>query len=81
MRCEEEVVDKIQCPCTQPRKKANHNAFWKHSTVFKPPLKGILAPQLALLGNEERRAVKTHQLDVEQKRGVAIMYARHTTCR
>ena len=81
MRCEKEVVDKIQYPCTQPRKKANHNAFWKQSIVFKPPLKGILTPQLALLGNEERRAVKAHQLDVERKRGVAIMYARHTTCR
>ena len=80
MRCEKEV-DKIKYPCTQPTKKANQNPLWKQSNVFKPPLKGILAPQFALLGNEERRAVKAHQLDVERKRGVAIMYARHTTCR
>jgi len=79
MGCEE--VDKIQYPCTQPRKKANHNAFWKHSSVLKPPLKGVLAPQLALLSNEERRAVEAHQLDVERKRSVAIMYARHITFR
>ena len=80
MRCEKEG-DKIQYPCTQPRKKANHNAFWKHSNVFKPPLKGILTPQFALLGNEERKAVKAHQLDVERKRSAAIKYARHSTYR
>ena len=81
MKCEEEIIDKIKYPCTQPGKKANHNAFWKQSNVFKPPLQGVLAPQLALLTNEERRAVKAHQLDVERKRSAAIMYARHSTCR
>jgi len=81
MECEKEVLGKIQYPCTQPRKKASHNAFWKQSIVIKLPLKDNLVPQLALLGNEERRAVKVHQLDVEKKRGVAIMYARQTQCR
>ena len=81
MKCEEEIIDKIKYPCTQPRKKANHNAFWKQSNVFKQPLRGVLTPQLALLGNEERKAVKAHQLDVERKRSAAITYARHSTCR
>jgi len=79
MRCEE--VDKIQCPCTQPMKKPKPNAVWQHSSVIKPPLKGVLAPQLALLSNEERRAVKTHQLDVERQRSMAIVYARQITFR
>ena len=79
MRCEE--VDKVQCPCTQPRKKAKPNAFWKPSSMVKPPLKGIFSPSLALLNNEERKAVEAHQLEVEKKRSMAIIYSRSITCR
>ena len=79
VECEE--VDKIRYPCTQPRKKAKPNAFWKLSSMLKPPLKDVFAPPLALLNNEERRAIEAHQLEVEQKRSVAIMHARSITCR
>jgi len=69
-------MEKIQHTCTEHRKKAKPNAFWKASSMFKPPFEGVPACLLVSLNNEERRAVEAHQLEFERKQLEAIRIGR-----
>jgi hypothetical protein len=70
--------EKIEpCTCEQVRP----NAFRRVLGIFKPRFESIPTCSLAALNNEERKAVEAHQLEVEQKRAVAIMQARHSVFR
>ena len=71
-----EEIKKIQNACTEHRKQAKPNTFWKTSTMLKPPFKNIPAHSLTSLNNKERKALQTHQLNFERKQSEAIRIVR-----
>lgn len=66
-----------RCMCEQVRP----NGFSRDLGIFKPRIETIPTSSLAALNNEERKAVVAHQIEVERKRGVAIMQARNRVLR
>ena len=69
-------IENTQHACTEHRKKAQPNAFWKASRILKPHFEKFPVLSVASLNNKERRALKAHQLKFEHKQLEAISIVR-----
>jgi hypothetical protein len=72
----------IKYGCCYPESKIKHSCMSRALTINpSSSTSNTTLSRLLLLGNEERKAVDAYKLQVEQRRSMAIEYARRNTIR